>query len=81
MTKLHKSILVFLSISFIVMLVYLGPPERSLAEAPGVSRHASTHHPVVLELFQSQGCSSCPSARAILVQSSIGGPITAGSKI
>ena len=68
MTKLHKSILVFLSISFVVAMVYLGPPGRSLAEAPGVSRHASTRHPVVLELFQSQGCSSCPPALAVLNQ-------------
>lgn len=41
-------------------LVALGPP------APGA--HAEPHKPVLIELFTSQGCSSCPQANAFLGQ-------------
>lgn len=33
----------------------------------GASSAADNHHPVVIELFQSQGCSSCPPANANLI--------------
>ena len=35
-----------------------------LAAAPWAARAADAAHPLVLELFQSQGCSSCPPANA-----------------
>lgn len=34
--------------------------------APGVAMAADADHPTVVELFQSQGCSSCPPANAVL---------------
>jgi hypothetical protein len=36
----------------------------ALASAPQLSIAADTAHPTVVELFQSQGCSSCPPAEA-----------------
>ena len=35
-----------------------------LASAPGMAMAADAAHPTVVELFQSQGCSSCPPANA-----------------
>lgn len=67
MTKLQKLIATFLSVGIFGALVYGGTPGRSLAETSPVAA-TSTRHPVVLELFQSQGCSSCPPALAVLDQ-------------
>jgi len=39
----------------------------ALAVLPGAARAADARHPVVVELFQSQGCSSCPPANAALI--------------
>jgi hypothetical protein len=36
----------------------------ALATAPGLAAAADAAHPTVVELFQSQGCSSCPPANA-----------------
>ncbi len=38
------------------------------AVTPGARGSADARHPVVLELFQSQGCSSCPPANVVLAQ-------------
>lgn len=35
-----------------------------LSAAPGMAHAADARHPTVVELFQSQGCSSCPPANA-----------------
>jgi len=36
--------------------------------SPGFAQAADARHPVVIELFQSQGCSSCPPANANLIR-------------
>ena len=38
----------------------------ALAATPGIGMAADSSHPTVIELFQSQGCSSCPPAAANL---------------
>ena len=38
------------------------------AAAPGMAMAADRAHPVVVELFQSQGCSSCPPANANVIK-------------
>ena len=39
----------------------------ALALGPAAARAADARHPLVIELFQSQGCSSCPPANANLI--------------
>ncbi len=65
MTTPQKLITTFLSIGIFAIFMYMWMPERAVAVA---SAGADTRHPVVLELFQSQGCSSCPPALAVLDQ-------------
>ncbi len=67
MTKLLELIATFILVGLFGALVYGGSPARSLAEASPAAA-TGTRHPVVLELFQSQGCSSCPPALAVLDQ-------------
>jgi hypothetical protein len=43
-----------------------GPVTPAVAATPSAAGGADAKHPVVLELFQSQGCSSCPPANKVL---------------
>jgi hypothetical protein len=58
---------VFLSVAAAASAVALFNTTGSpVAEAGAAKSHADAAHPVVLELYQSQGCSSCPPANAVL---------------
>jgi hypothetical protein len=50
----------------IAATAYIGFPAQAPAGSSEGISHASAARPVVLELFQSQGCSSCPPALAVL---------------
>ncbi len=46
----------------------MAPASISAAAAPLKASGADAKHPVVLELYQSQGCSSCPPANRVLAE-------------
>jgi hypothetical protein len=50
----------------VIAAAYLGLPGRAPAASPDGASPANATQPVVLELYQSQGCSSCPPALAVL---------------
>ena len=67
MMHLHSCALTIAASGALAVLAGCGPAQ---ARSPGDNRAgataASALRPVVLELFQSQGCSSCPPANAVL---------------
>lgn len=67
MLDLHSRALAIAAFGALALLAGCAPAR---ADSPGNPQNnalgASAAHPVVLELFQSQGCSSCPPANAVL---------------
>jgi len=52
--------------SFLAALIVLAPAGRAIAQAASSDATTGGPRPVVLELFTSQGCSSCPRADQVL---------------
>ncbi|THD41969.1 MAG: DUF1223 domain-containing protein [Bradyrhizobium sp.] len=57
----------FASLALPSALLSAGAALIAAALAPAPASAADAHHPLVIELFQSQGCSSCPPANALLI--------------
>lgn len=57
-----------LILSDLALVAVLGAWYATFAPAPAAASQADAAHPVVLELFQSQGRSSCQPALAVLNQ-------------
>jgi hypothetical protein len=49
-----------------IVAAYSASANHAAAPVPKPTSHANAAHPVVLELYQSQGCSSCPPANTVL---------------
>ena len=52
--------------SFGIVAAYAANTNHPVQASPVMAGHADAAHPAVLELYQSQGCSSCPPANAVL---------------
>ena len=67
MTRLNLLSPVFVAISSLVMFSF-GPLRGDARRVPGPTSSAVARNPVLLELFTSEGCSSCPPADVLLAQ-------------
>jgi hypothetical protein len=65
MARLSSSMFTFAGVGLIAA-TYVGLSVQAPAAQSGAGSPATAAQPVVLELYQSQGCSSCPPALAVL---------------
>ncbi len=66
MMRSQSIVLAMAGAASLAVLASCGSSDAEARGGSGVAAPGSTTHPVVVELFQSQGCSSCPPANAYL---------------